>query len=536
MKLLTGFRGWRKQLQKQAAIIEVQSKLIQEASEFIREIEKGNLQTQVSYELAADKLGDALVSMQKHLLKIAEEEKARTWMNVGLAKFSDILRNKESLNMEELTNNILMNLVKYVNANQGGIFILEDQNKDESHLKMIACYAYNRKKYLNKKVEIGEGLVGQCFLEKETIYITEVPQGYINITSGLGDAAPKAVLISPLLINDKIFGVIELASFEEFQPYKIEFINRLSENIASSIKNVKDNAQTLMLLTASQEQAEELRAQEEEMRQNMEELQTTQEEIVRKSEEIARAAAEAESILNGVNATMATIEFTPQGFVQAANKNFLRTMNYKLEEIKGKHHRQFVPEDIISTEEYQTFWNRLASGEALSGIFKRIDAKGEIVWLNAIYNPIFDANGEVTKVVKFATDITAEQEMNAENQGMLRGINTTMAMIEFTPDGIVRAANENFLKIMKVSMEEIKGVHHKTFVPIEMTESLIYRNFWAKLAEGEAVSGVFERVNSQGESVWLNAVYNPITNASGKVIKVVKFATDITIEKMKEFS
>ena len=535
MKSLFGSsKKLRKQLESQTEIISTQAKLIEEASLFIKEIEKGNLKINGSEALVKNELGISILSMHKHLSKIVDDEQERTWMNEGLAKFSDILRNKESHDLQELANNILKNLVKYVGAIQGAIFILtkvEEEEEEEEYLEMIACYAFDRKKYLHKKIAPGEGLVGQCILEKENIYLTEIPSDYINITSGLGGANPGSVFISPLMINENIFGVIELASFGEIAPYKRDFINKLSENIASSIKNVKDSEQTLLLLNSSQQQAEELRAQEEEMRQNMEEMMATQEEMIRKNDEIARVAAEAEGILKGINATMATIEFTTEGLIKTANENFLSTVKYSLEDIQDKHHRMFVPQEILETEDYKIFWKKLASGIAASGIFKRINSKGEVVWLNAIYNPILNAHGKVIKVVKFASNITAEQEMMAESKGLINGINSTMATIEFTPEGNVITANENFLTTMRYSLEEIKAKHHRLFVPQEILDTKDYQTFWSRLAYGVPLSGIFKRMNSKGETVWLNAIYNPILNASGEVIKIVKFASDITTEQ-----
>jgi methyl-accepting chemotaxis protein len=452
-------------------------------------------------------------------------------VNVGLAKFSDILRNKKSLDLKNLTDDILNNLVKYVNANQGAIFILEGDAKSGQHLEMLSCYAYSRKKFLNKRIEIGEGLVGQCVLEKQATYMTKVPEDYLSITSGLGAATPREVLISPLLINDDVFGVLEIASFDEFHSTKIDFINKLSENIASTIKNVKDNERTISLLNASQQQAEELRAQEEEMRQNMEEMQATQEEMARKSDELERASAEMEGVLGGINATMATIEFTPVGIIKTANKNFLKTMECTLEEISGKHHKIFVPKEILESPDYNSFWKKLAAGQSFTGNFKRITSKGKTVWLNAIYNPILNSNGDVIKVVKFATDITAQQESLAESRGVLEGINATMATIEFTPDGTIQNANSNFLNVMECTADQIKGKHHKIFVPQEVLESDEYKTFWERLAHGEKTTGIFKRISLKGKTIWLNAIYNPILNANGTVYKVLKFATDITAQQ-----
>lgn len=517
---------------QQKALNEVKSGLerqleqAKKASAFIKEIEKGNLNIELPEELLDTELGASLTSIKDHLVKLSQEEHERNWLNVGLAKFSDILRNKESLDLQRLSDDILSNIIKYVDANQGALFILEGEGND-AYLNMIACYAYDRKKYISNKVSIGEGLVGQCVLERDTIYLTKTPDNYIKITSGLGQAVPKSILISPLLINEKVFGVLELASFHEFQEHKINFIKKLSENIAASIKHVKESDRILSLLSESQHQAEELRAQEEEMRQNMEELQATQEEMQRKSDALNKASAEMVSVFNGINATMATIEFTPDGHILHANSIFLKTMNYRLDEITGTHHRKFVPNDVLNSNEYKTFWSRLAAGESIKGIFKRLSQDGQIKWLSAIYNPILDAAGHVIKVVKFATDITHEQEMMAESRGVLEGINATMSIIEFTPHGTVLTANENFLRTMEYRLEDIVGRQHHKFVPDDIRASDDYRTFWRDLAAGKATKGVFRRLTASGKIVWLNAIYNPILNANGEVVKVTKFATEI---------
>ena len=308
----------KKTLEKVSLQVSELEEQAKEVAAFIREVEKGNLNTPMSDSLQKSDLGASLLAMRNHLSKIALEEKERNWSNLGLAKFADILRNKNSLALDKLTDDILINLIKYVNANQGAIFILEGNENETKYLQQVACYAFDRKKYIDKRIELKEGLLGQCALEKETIIITKVPEDYISITSGLGDAPPKCIIISPLIINESIFGVLEMASFEKFSANKIEFINKVSENIAASIKNVKDSERTLDLLNSSQLQAESLRAQEEEMRQNLEEMQATQEEMGRKSHELLGTMAEADGIQKGINATMATIEFTPDGTVMEA--------------------------------------------------------------------------------------------------------------------------------------------------------------------------------------------------------------------------
>jgi PAS domain S-box-containing protein len=277
-----------------------------------------------------------------------------------------------------------------------------------------------------------------------------------------------------------------------------------------------------------QEMLEETRAQEEEIRQNMEEMSATQTQMERQNAIIAQNAAQQKGILDGIDATMATIEFKPDGTVVTANENFLNTTKYLLEDIKGKHHRMFVPKEVQLTDDYKTFWTDLADGEEKIGIFKRIDSDGKTLWLNAIYNPIKNAEGKVNKIIKFATDVTAQKEQEADLAAKMAGINATMATIEFTPEGIVVNANENFLTSMKCSLKDIYGKHHRNFVPKEIKESEDYSTFWSRLAAGIENKGIFKRINTKGDTVWLDAIYNPISDSEGKVIKVIKFATDIT--------
>jgi len=265
---------------------------------FSLEIGKGNFNSEFTPLSDEDVLGHSLIEMRDELRKAAEEEKKRkeedehrNWASQGLAKFSDILR-KSNNNLEEFSYEIISQLVKYTNTNQGGMYIVNDSDKNNIIIEMKACYAFDRRKYLQKEIHVGEGLVGRCYQEKEKIYLTEIPNDYIKITSGLGDENPRALLIVPLIYNDVIYGLIEMASFKEFPPYVIEFIERVGESIAATISSIKANIQTTYLLEQSQQQAEEMAAQEEEMRQNMEELRATQEQSARREEELSREVQE----------------------------------------------------------------------------------------------------------------------------------------------------------------------------------------------------------------------------------------------------
>jgi PAS domain S-box-containing protein len=367
-------------------------------SVFAENIGNGNYDSQFEPLSEHDVLGNALITMRSNLAKVADEDKMRSWATEGLAKFGEILR-VNNTDVQKLSDEIIGNLVKYLKANQGALYLVDDDEGDEPTMSMSACYAWDKKKFIDHKIYMGEGLAGQCWQEKETVFLTDVPQNYIKISSGLGDANPTCILIVPLKVNDQIFGVIELASFNLIEKNEIEFIEKIGESIASTISSVKVNARTQRLLGESQQMTEEMRAQEEEMRQNMEELQATQ-------EEMERNQRESQNIMEAVNSSLALVEFDPQGHILKANQNFLSVVGYSSSELIGEHHRILVNKEYRSSAEYNQFWKDLGAGKANRGEFSRINKGGKTVWIQAIYFPFFNSMGEVTKIMKIAYDIT----------------------------------------------------------------------------------------------------------------------------------
>lgn len=218
----------------------------------------------------------------KQVEESRKEDEKRNWAATGLARFSEMLRNSHTLN--EIYSELISGIVKYLDANQAALFELTGE-EGEKHLEMTACYAYGRKKHLQKTIAIGQGLVGQTYLEGQTLKLSQIPADYVSITSGLGEATPRFMIIVPLKINEQIEGILEIASFKVIEDYQIAFLEKLGESIASAIASHKITIQTEKLLAQSKIQTEELRSQEEEMRQNMEELQATQEEMYRKEKE-----------------------------------------------------------------------------------------------------------------------------------------------------------------------------------------------------------------------------------------------------------
>ena len=245
-----------------------------------------------------------------------------------------------------------------------------------------------------------------------------------------------------------------------------------------------------------------------------------------------RIGADAAGQIAAVGRSQAVIEFQLDGTITSANENFLNCVGYSLDEIRGRHHRMFVLESERNSDAYRQFWTALNRGEHHSAEYKRIGKGGKEVWIQASYNPILDASGNPFKVVKFATDITAQKLANAETAGQLAAIGKAQAIIEFLLDGTITNANETFLRALGYTLGEIKGQHHRMFVQESERNSVSYREFWAALNRGEYQAAEYKRIGKGGKEIWIQASYNPILDMNGKPFKVVKFAIDVTAQKL----
>jgi len=250
-----------------------------------------------------------------------------------------------------------------------------------------------------------------------------------------------------------------------------------------------------------------------------------------RSNSVAQAAL---AQVEAISKSQAVIEFNLDGTIVTANENFLKTLGYSLSEIQGKHHSMFVEPAMRDSAAYREFWANLNRGQYQAAAFKRIGKGSKEVWIQASYNPMLDRNGKVYRVIKFATDITAEKKLaSMEDAGMIAAIGRAQAVIAFNLDGTVVTANENFLKTLGYSLGEIQGKHHGMFVEPAMRDSAAYREFWASLNRGEYQAAEYKRIGKGGKEVWILASYNPILDEKGKPFKVVKFATDVTQQKLR---
>jgi len=328
-------------------------------SQFSHEIGNENFDFEFKPMSDNDVLGNSLIHMRDSLKKARAEEierhnedEIRNWATQGLTKFGDILRQSGG-SLKMLGFNIMSNLIDYMGAVQGALFVVNEENPDDVFYELISAIAYSRDKYLKKEIRIGEGLVGRVAYEKRTIYLKEVPENYVKITSGLGTANPKTVLLVPVKLEGTVNGIIELISFQELLPYQIEFVERVGENVGSYISSIKISEKTTMLLTDSQNKSEELAAQEEEMRQNMEELQATQEEATRREEE-------RNMLWDTLGKTTGIIETDLQGTILTVNEKITMLTGIANRDLGSQRFQELFL--THGTDDPIEIWNRVLAG------------------------------------------------------------------------------------------------------------------------------------------------------------------------------
>jgi methyl-accepting chemotaxis protein len=382
---------------------------LKRSSTFAQSIGEGNFDFDFKPVSDQDTLGNSLVQMREKLRTIADADRKRNWTSEGLAKFADIIRKGDD--QQKLSDTLISELVKYTKANQGGLFVLNHDNEKDPFLEMAACYAYERKKHMSKRIDLGSGLLGQCFMEGEAVYLTQVPDQYVSITSGLGTGNPRSLLLVPLKLNESTEGVIELASFQKFETHEIDFVKQVGEIIASAISTARVSDRTKKMLAESQQQSEEMRSQEEEMRQNMEEMQATQEAMERQTAEMKKMQVNLELEKSMFNVLM---EFLPDRITyKDTESRILRINKAKAERLK------MAPEEVIGKTDYDFFTKEHAekamreekalidSGRPLMDIEERlVFNNGDVAWVSTSRIPFKNEHNKTTGMFIITKDVT----------------------------------------------------------------------------------------------------------------------------------
>lgn len=530
---------------------------ITQKTEFARKIGSNQLEYQYNPLSKKDELGLALLDMQNNLKHASEEERSRkqeddirSWTNVGLARFGDILRQNNN-NLNTLADSITQNLVNYLDANQGGLFIYNESD-DDKYLELLSAFAYNRKKFIEKVIQVGEGLVGTCALEKRTIYLKEVPENYIAITSGLGEATPTALLIVPLKLEDDIFGIIEIASFREFKAFEIEFVEKIGESIASTLYSVKNSIRTNALLEQSQQQREEMAAQEEEMRQNMEEMQATQEEMSRKNIEL-------EVVTNAINQALISMTLSEEGYIADMNNNFQALVDFSRMELEGKMFAELIHQEQRS--KFNALWDQVLAGQSVSETLHLLGNNERDIYVMTTISPGMDATGQIIKIFLVGQDVTETKklELMAQKQAeeieqnlmqlktehersvrrekdietLLKALDQNCLITTIEPSGLITYINNKNVEILGDTKEKIEGKYLQDIDFEAKHKPKEFKIFWENLQKGVRQQREFSLMVNQKE-VWILENYTPVMDESGELFRVINVGFDITENKVRE--
>ncbi len=425
---------------------------LKETSQFAIKIGEGDFISEFHPQSKHDVLANSLLVMRDNLIKAdkdAEQRKVensqRNWQAQGLAEFNEVLRNAGD-DMQVLSNRVVERLVRYLDANMGGIYILDDSDPEDKHLELTAFYAYDRLKYVKQRIDIGENLIGQCFRENETVYMTDLPKGYVHISSGLGEADPTCLVIVPLKINGETYGIVELASFQIIEKYQVDFIEKIGETIASTIANVKINMNTQKLLEESHQKSERLSQQEAEVHKNIETLkakienledlnkrenvryqklhddfenqaetnQSVIQKLNEKNEQLKDEVMKTQFIINN---SAGYYELDAQGFFLNMNTRMLNVLDIKFDELDNRDIRSFMnnDEDINSFNEGM---KRLADGLIYSAV-TQYSFNGKVLYLNETFSPIRDEYNVLLKICVVSKNVTSHIEKNNELQNKI---------------------------------------------------------------------------------------------------------------------
>ncbi len=452
--------------------------ILNENLRFAENIGRGELDT--NFDVSKDNvLGSALLKMKSNLLKVSEEDEHRNWVSDGLAKFANILRSDHDV--FEMTDILISEVVKYMEVNQGSIFFVNEENSNDIYLELKACYAWERNKYANMRIELNEGLAGRCFMEQKKIVMTRIPDDYVTITSGIGSANPSNIVIIPIKLDEKIFGIIEIASFNVLENHHIEFLEKLVINIASIISNIKVNNNTQKLLL--------------EMRDAKEAMEKAQDAV----------NAQLELLENVVSVSKTDLK----GKITYANNMFLKTSGYLEEDLIGKTH-SILKSGHTTEKEYTELWDTISSGKTWKGEFKNITKNGSSHWSDVIIAPLKNSNKEIFEYMSVSFPINEKKLREEKMDKMLVRLEDqkkkTEAILDGAIDGVLVLSHDARIEYVNLAGQELIGDISENIVNKRVFEFLPLGFGADKSCKSLVVLKTNHEVNIRTELTFLNTV------------------------------
>lgn len=522
---------------------------------FTENLKKRNYEFEYKKWSNNDKIGQNLYELNEFLYKNYKEEKVKQeeqkrliWLNEGVSKFIEILK-YQVIEIKDLAYRIISQIVEYVGANEGGFFIVSQDVKGEKYLELLAAYAMHKEKLLDRKISFGTGLVGRVAVEKKMLFLKEIPDSYSKISTALGQGKPNSIVVLPLIFNDDIIGVIELASFEVISDLQLEFLEKITENISANLAMWQASQQTAKLLRDSQEQTKLQEKQQKELEAHLQELQKLREDGEQREIEL-------NSMIKAVDTTALLVEYDTNGTIISANSRFLETLEKKEDDLIGKHHRDITSMDTVSAE-YRDFWHQLLEGQTKRFI-ESFALKDKTIWLSQNYVPIVDKEQRVFKILNIAIDVTEnkvlERQLRAQVreiskeartvrkeqrkvrkereefdtkekafEAVIKGIEGYIGHVEFSIDGAISFLNKKFAEIIEYDIALLNNKNIKDFVADSNIE--IFKLAIEKVINGEEYSSTINLLNSFQKSVEVQYTLLPAKNIKNKVDKIIMITT-----------
>ena len=547
------------------------SEKFEDISLFLGSLGKDDFGIRLKKYVKSNQVDKGLIALRDKLKDNADKEKQRQeaeelrqWTIEGQAKFNEILRHS-STNVRELSDDVVSNLVLFLNAAQGGLFLLNNKDKSNIFIELLSAFAYDRKKIITKTIALGEGLIGTCALEKNTIWLNNIPADYMEIESGLGEAPPKSLLIVPLKTDNELLGILEIASFYKITKLQVEFVESIAHNIASSLQTTKISERTAELLKESQKKSEELAYQDAEMRNRINELKKAQDEASKRELEFS-------VLMTAVNNTLVKAEISKRGKILSANILFSNVSDYHKEEL---HNMSFV--DLLAKEDQQkvdSIIKRVLKGETIKQTIKINTKHDKPVWLLSQFTPTMNNEGKITEVLMLANDITKQKEIEDRNKllleetiekaqklaekeevmsnnyenlkksqdlllskefeekALIEAINLNLIKAEYDIFGATISANKKFAETFKYSDKELISKNVRDFIPTDYLFE--FENMWKGLLAGKNFNGTVKLYDKEKNAIWLIVSFTIVKGKDKKISKILFIANDITQQKLNE--
>jgi methyl-accepting chemotaxis protein len=384
----------------------------------------------------------AVAEAHERFVSLRKKESNSLWIASGISTISELKHTGKDVS--EYAQSVIQSIVPSLSATHGGFFILGDRHADP-HFRLIASYAHGRRKCGDARINPGDGILGQLYYEPELKLVTNVPEHYLKITSGLGEATARCICIVPLMWERELFGAIEIATFKPFDSCQLEYLQKIGEIIGYNLSTIEAHQRTEALLRETQDMTVEIKAREEELRQNMMELRTTQDEMRQKQKE-----------MNAVMSSLSTVELDLEGNVVDANQIFLGITGYALADITRRSYKNLIPQDGNDPVQYEIMWNSILSGRAFSGEFRIVNKAGVNMWMAGNFTPVTNEQGAPLKVMVVSLFITQDKEKLLELQEIVAAMKSCFPIAELNPDLTFRSANELFLNEIGVKRLELK--------------------------------------------------------------------------------